>query len=131
MTGRDGLLRLVGRGVLFTFLDPELAVDGPLPSTDNRIEGGVNAQIRAMLRDRRGLSALRRAKAVCWWRHMHAESPLPAAGILRSMPTDDDIAELYRRTVYEPQRRDGPAEWGDGLVWAELHRSDPWRTGWD
>ena len=26
---------------------------------------------------------------------------------------------------------DGPAEWGDGLVWAELHRSDPWRTGWD
>lgn len=62
---------------------------------------------------------------------MHTESPLPAAGILRSMPTDDDIAELYRRTVYEPQRRDGPAEWGDGLVWAELHRSDPWRTGWD
>ena len=131
VTARDGLLRLVGRGVLFTFLDPELAVDGPLPSTDNRIEDGVNAQIRAMLRDHRGLSTLRRAKAVHWWCHMHTESPLPAAGILRSMPTDDDIAELYRRTVYEPQRRDGPAEWGDGLVWAELRRSDPWRTGWD
>ncbi len=131
VTARDGLLRLVGRGVLFTFLDPELAVDGPLPSASNRIEGGVNARIRAMPRDRRGLSTLRRAKAVCWWRHMHTESPLPAAGILRSMPTDDDIAELYRRTVYEPQRRDGPAEWGDGLVWAELHRSDPWRTGWN
>ena len=130
-TARDGLLRLVGRGVLFTFLDPELAVDGPLPSTNNQIEGGVNAQMRAMLRDHRGLSTPRRAKAVYWRCYMHTESPLPAAGILRSMPTDDDIAELYRRTVYEPQRRDGPAEWGDGLVWAELHRSDPWRTGWD
>lgn len=32
--------------------------------------------------------------------YAHRE-PLPAAGILRSMPTDDDIAELYRRTVYE------------------------------
>lgn len=131
VTARDGLLRLVGRGVLLTSLDPELAVDGPLPSTSNRIEGGVNAQIHAMLRDHRGLGTLRRAKAVCWWCHMHTESPLPAAGILRSVPTDDDVAELHRRTVCEPQRRDGPAEWGGGLVWAELHRSDPWRTGWD
>lgn len=80
VTARDGLLRLVGRGVLLTFLDPELAVDGPLPSTSNRIEGGVNAQIRAMLRDHRGLSALRRAKAVHWWCYMHTESPCPPRG---------------------------------------------------
>jgi len=38
---------------------------------------------------------------------MHSESPLPTAEILATMPTDDDIAELYRRTAYEPQKREG------------------------
>ena len=57
--------------------------------------------------------------------------PLPAAEILRVMPTDDDIAELYRLLAFEPQKRDGPKEWGDGLVWSELHRSTPWRIDWD
>ena len=89
------------------------------------------AQLREMLRRHRGLSTLRRAKAVFWWCYMHSECPLPPAEILQAMPTDDDIAELYRRIAYEPQRRDGPAEWGDGLVWAEMHHSTPWRIDWD
>ena len=124
---RDGLTRLIKSGNLFTFLDPELTEEGPVPSTNNRLEGGINAQIRNMLRDHRGLSALRRAKAAFWWCYMHSEDPLPAAEILKVMPTDDDIAEVYRRLVYEPQERDGPLEWGDGLVWAELHHTVDWR----
>ena len=102
-----------------------------MPSTNNRHEGGVNAPLRDMLRLHRGMSALRRVKAVFWWCYMHSEKPLPAAEILRTMPTDEDIADLYRRIVYEPQKRDGPVEWGDGLVWAELHHSTPWRIDWD
>ncbi|MBQ9042969.1 MAG: IS256 family transposase, partial [Eggerthellaceae bacterium] len=94
-------------------------------------EGGVNAQLRDMLRKHRGLSLMRRAKAVFWWCYMHTECPLGAAGILATMPTDEDIAELYRQTVYEPQKRDGPAEWGDGLVWSELRHALPWRVEWE
>ena len=131
VAARNGLLALVRRGVLFTFLDPELTAGGPLPRTNNRLEGGVNAQLRDMLRRHRGLGTLRRAKAVYWWCYAHSECPLPAAEILRTMPTDDDIAELYRRIAYEPQKRDAPAEWGDGLVWSELHRSAEWRVDWD
>ena len=131
VTARNGLNTLIKRGHLFTFLDPELTAEGPVPSTNNRHEGGVNAPLRDMLRLHRGMSTLRRVKAVFWWCYMHSENPLPAAEILATMPTDEDIADLYRRTVYEPQKRDGPVEWGDGLVWAELHNSTPWRIDWD
>ena len=78
-----------------------------------------------------GQEAGRRAKAVFWWRCMHAEHPLGAAEILASMPTDDDIVELYRQAACNPQRQEGPAQWGDGLVWAELRRSLSWRIEWE
>lgn len=129
---RDSLMKLIRKEVLFTYLDPALTGElGPLPAYNNRIEGGVNAQLRAMLREHRGLSLLRRAKATFWWCYMHTEHPLPAAEILRTMPTDADIAELYAKLAWQPQKREGPAEWGDGLVWSELHRQDAWRTDWD
>lgn len=131
ITARNGLDRLVSKSLLFTFLDPELTDEGALPSMNNKIEGGVNAQLRRMLHDHRGLSAMRRAKAVFWWCYMHTESPLPAAEILKVMPTDADIEEVYRQAVYEPQKREGPSEWGDGLAWAELRHALPWRHDWD
>lgn len=84
-----------------------------------------------MLRLHRGLSTMRRVKAVFWWCYMHTEHPVSAAELLRIMPTDDDIAELYQQSVYDPQKREGPQLWGDGLVWAELHHSVPWRIDWD
>ena len=131
VTARNSLNRLVSKNLLFTFLDPELTCDGPIPSMNNKIEGGINAQLRRMLRDHRGLSLMRRAKAVFWWCYVHTEVPLPAAEILKTMPTDDDIEELYRQVSTESQRTDGPEEWGDGLVWAELRHALPWRVEWD
>ena len=71
------------------------------------------------------------SKAVYWWCYMHAECPLPAAEILRVMPTDDDIAREMRAIGYEDRAKAGPRKWGDGLVWEELHRSVPWRREWD
>lgn len=128
---RRSLVRLVSQGTLFTYLDPRLAEAGPLPSTNNRIEGGVNAQIRAMLRDHRGLSLERRLKAVFWWCYMHSPSPLPAAEILRVMPTDRSIAEVYER-LDERRRLEGTIpRWGDAVVWSELHHSEPYRMDWD
>ena len=128
---RRSLVRLVNAGTLFTYLDPALASAEPLPSTNNRIEGGVNAQLRAMLRDHRGLSVERRIKAIFWWCHMHSPDPLPAAEILRVMPTDRSIAAIYER-LDERQKLEGTIpRWGDAIVWSELHNSEPYRMDWD
>ena len=51
-------------GTLFTYLGPVLASAGPLPSTNNMIEGGANSQPGAVLRNHRGLTSVKRAKAV-------------------------------------------------------------------
>ena len=128
---RRSLVRLVNAGTLFTYLDPTLTSSGPIPSTNNSIEGGVNARLRAMLRDHRGLSVGRRLKAVFWWCYMHSPSPLPAAEILRVMPTDESIAAIYGR-LSERERLEGTIpRWGDAIVWSELHHSEPYRMDWD
>ena len=121
---RASLARLVSQGTLFTYLDPELTAEGPLPATNNRIEGGVNAQLRDLLRNHRGLSLMRRVKAVFWWCYLHTEDPLPAREILKVMPTDEDIDLLYRTYAVGPKRDDGGPEWGDRIVWEELHHKD-------
>ena len=120
---RSSLSSLVNKGTLFTFLDPVLAAKGPLPSTNNRIEGGVNAQLRSVLRNHRGMSLVRRVKAAYWWCYMHAECPMTAAEILRSMPTDDDVDLLYGMYATNPKDALEPDEWGDGLTWSEFHHS--------
>lgn len=128
---RRSLVRLLNQGALFTHLDPALAAEGPLPATNNRIEGGVNAQIRALLRDHRGMSLERRLKAAFWWCYEHSPNPLPAADILRVMPTDRAIAEVYGR-MDERQRLQGTIpQWGDAVVWSELHSEEPYRMDWD
>ena len=122
---RSSLSTLVNKGTLFTYLDPALTAEGPLPRTNNRIEGGVNARLRDMLRNHRGLSDLRRVKAIYWWCYMHTECPMPAARIIREMPTDDDIDLLYE-TYAEHPRADGGPEWGEAPVWQELHHQTPY-----
>lgn len=63
---KRSLNRLISSGHLFTYLDPILSLDTSLPSTNNRIEGGVNAPLREMLRLHRGMSLNRRIKAILW-----------------------------------------------------------------
>lgn len=115
----------MGAGALFTYLDPGLAAEGPLPHTNNAIGGGANAQLRDMPRNHRGMSDARRAKAVFRWCHLHTESPKRARDALASMPTDDDIGLLYETYSAGPKRDDGGPEWGGRAVWEELHHRDP------
>ena len=110
--------------------DEKTKLEASLAELSAQLEA-VNAQLRGVLRDHRGMSDLHRVKAVFWWCYMHTESPLPAAEILRIMPTDDDIEAIYQEKLQLPGRYDGPNEWGDGLVWSELHHSTPWRMDWD
>ena len=128
---RNSLTALVRQNTLFTYVDPALTGRlGALPATNNAVES-LNGQLRHMLREHRGLSLERRIKAVYWWCYMHTECPMPAAEILKVMPTDKSISQEMRTMSYENRTSIGPQKWGDGLVWEELHRSTPWRRDWD
>jgi transposase len=72
---------------------------GKIPSTNNQIEDGINARLRDLLRNHRGLSIERRIKAVFWWGYMHSPRPLPVSEILKVMPTDKSIAAIYQKIL--------------------------------
>jgi hypothetical protein len=128
---RNSINALLRNEVLFTYLDPHLTEDGSMPPTNNAIEGAVNAPLRQMLRDHRGLSLMRRIKAVCWWCYMHTERPLAPAQILKVMPTDKQI-ELYFNALDEKQQFiNAMPGWGDAIVWGDFHLSGPDRLEWD
>lgn len=118
---RRGIVSLVNAGTLFTYLDPALSAEGPLPATNNAIEGGVNAQLRSVLRNHRGLSTLKRVKAVFWWCYMHVERPKSMAQTLREMPTDSEIELLRSEYGMDVEDVGAPKKWGEGLVWEEFH----------
>jgi ribosomal protein S27AE len=118
---RASVVAVLNKKTLFTYLDPELTIEGPLPSTNNRIEGGTNAKIRDMLRNHRGMKVTKRIKATFWLCYMDTERPLSASEILRSMPTDIDMDLLRAMYSMDPRDLDEPVEWGTGLVWSEFH----------
>ena len=118
------LVRLVRQNTLFTYLDESLSCGEELPSTNNRIEGGVNAQLRTMLRNHRGMSIERRIKAVFWWCYFHTPKPLSAPEILKVMPTDRSISKRYKAMNERAKLEDSIPTWGDAIVWSELHKSD-------
>ena len=118
------LARLVRQNTLFTYLDESLSYGEELPSTNNRIEGGINAQLRTMLRNHRGMSIERRIKAVFWWCYFHTSKPLSASEILKVMPTDKSISKLYKAMNERAKLEDSIPTWGDAIVWHELHKSN-------
>ena len=132
---KRSLNRLISSGHLFTYLDPLLSLDTSLPSTNNRIEGGVNAPLREMLRLHRGMSLNRRIKAIFWWCYLHTECPLGPADILNVMPTDDDIDEIYNKLARNEKLSSDIPKWGDAIMWSELHHidlnHDAFRHDWD
>ena len=123
---RRSLVILINQGVLFTYLDPALRLEGPVPATNNMIEGGVNAQIRNVFHVHRGLRLEHRIKAAYWWCYMHTECPLSFARILETMPTNADIDILEKVYSVKLRNFDEPAKWGTGLVWNELHNPTPY-----
>lgn len=104
------LAKLVQRGHLFTYLDPANQGLG-IASTTNQIEGGINAQLRDMLRRHRGMTPEHQRRAVEWWLHAHAVAA-------------PDPASLIRPRHYEPRPRktvlveepDGPTGYDTGLT---------------
>ncbi len=132
LNAAHSIVKLLKEGTLFTYLDENLIAElESIPSTNNRIEGGVNANLRAMLRNHRGLSIERRIKAVFWWCYMHSEEPLGASELIKVMPTDKSIAEIYRKMTSKAKLEDPIPSWGDAIVWNELHLSSNIPRNWD
>lgn len=125
------LVKLIREDTLFTYLDDRLNDDFKPPATNNRIEGGVNAQLRAMLRNHRGLSVERRIKAVYWWCYMHSPEPLSFSEILKTMPTDQSINAIYQRMNEKARIEKSLSIWGDAIAWSDFHRTDKSFNGWD
>ena len=129
LKAEKSLINLIKSDTLFTYLRP---FDFACPSTNNRIEGAINAQIRAMLRNHRGMSIERRIKAVFWWCYMHTKKPLSPKEILKVMPTDTSISNIYNTMNSRARLEKSIPTWGDAIVWGELHHSDPYPTHlWD
>ena len=118
------LLKLIKENTLFTYLDKEFINDFIAPSTNNRIEGGINSRLREMLRNHRGLSIERRIKAVYWWCYMHSPEPLSLSEIIKTMPTDRSIAAIYQRMNDKSRLEKSLSLWGDAIVWSDLHKMD-------
>ena len=121
----SSIWRMIRQQTLFTFLEYIVIT---VPTTNNRIEGVVNAQLRSMLRAHRGLSLERRLKAVYWWCYMHSPRPLSVTDILNCMPTDESIAAIYKRLSEHYKVDRSIPQWGDAPVWNELHMSTDFPT---
>lgn len=126
---RNSMNRLISKGVLFTFVDPHW--DHAMPAMNNQIEGATNAPLRQVLRDHRGMRLTRRIKAVFWWCYMHSEHPLPAAKIVKVMPTDKHIETAWATACQEHPITASIPRWGDTICWNELHHTTPYHNPWD
>ena len=78
----NSLVVLINTQTMFRYLDETLELDKECPRT-NLIEGGVNAQLRRLLRHHREMSVEKRIKAVFWWCYSHSPRPLSAKETLR------------------------------------------------
>ena len=108
------MVKLINNNLLFTYLDESLEFE--CPATNNRIEGGVNAQLRTMLRNHRGMSIERRIKAVFWWCYMHSPNPLSFKEILKIMPTNKSISDIYNTMIIQSRLESSIPTWGDAIV---------------
>ena len=120
----NSLVVLINTETMFRYLDETLVLDKECPRTNNPIEGGVNAQLRRLLRYHRGMSVEKRIKAVFWWCYLHSPRPLSAKEILKVMPTDASISTIYSSINERAQLQGIIPTWGDAISWGDLHNYD-------
>ena len=56
-----------------------------------------------------------------WWCLMRTECPPSPAEILRTMPTDETIAGVYRSLAEGRENERACAMWGTAVEWRDLH----------
>ena len=123
------LARLARQGVLFTYLNTDLA-EG-LHSTTNIIES-LNSRIDELCFQHRGLSEPHLICAVNWLLHHHTETPIPAKEILKQWEQEGrPTARLIPTKTPRPTPSDGPKEYDTGLTAEEgLWTRKGWAGRW-
>lgn len=106
----NSLLHLVKHNWLFTYLQPPPEALDPSrwASTTNRLEGGINAELKRIADAHRGRGGERQRRMLEWW--LHAKTQLP-----------DDPHEIARQSHYG---QDQLAKVSD-LVPEDLNKADP------
>ena len=62
---------------------------------------------------------------------MHSPKPLSASEILKPMPTNKSIDNIYKKITAKKQLEKTIPMWGDAVVWGELHHSSNYPVYWD
>ena len=122
------LARQVQKNTLFTFLDPALTTQSKtrLDHTTNPLEGGINAQIKRVIYNHRGLSEQHMRRAVEWWCYLHSENPTKPHQLIRP----EHLKPQPKPPIKEP--KPGPVKWDNGvdLIHADYHPDVSIRKGW-
>ncbi|QOL34511.1 hypothetical protein [Bifidobacterium lemurum] len=114
------LVRLNRRGELFAFCDPDLVAGGPVPSTTNRIEGGVNADVKRVLDAHRGLTGEHMRRCCEWVVYMKSRDPDPESFV---------TPECWRAKRTRREEPDGPAPGTETAVQLPTTGVDAYESG--
>ena len=55
---------------------------------------------------------------------MHSPKPLSSTEILKVMPTNESISDIYNTMNERGKLEESIPTWGDAVVWGELHKTD-------
>ena len=61
---------------------------------------------------------------------MHQPKPLSASEILKVNSADKSISEIYDSLSSKKKLENSIPQWGDAILWSELHRYDKFPTCW-
>nr|WP_155895096.1 IS1249 family transposase [Corynebacterium vitaeruminis] len=101
------LVTMSQQGHLFAYLS-EAAPGQRLERTTNSLEGGINAQIKKLMYDHRGLRDEQQRIACDWWLYMHTQLPDDPIEIARQQNWGQDaLAKVKVLTNQETQATSG------------------------
>ena len=112
---------LICDNTLFNYLLIQTDQDINSLRYNNYIEGAINSSIRAMWRNHRGQSVIRRIKAAYWFCHMHCPDAPQIQRALEVYPTDEMIQDGMHPKKNTTGFAGAPDEWGQAVVWDEFH----------
>ncbi|OZG54535.1 Transposase, Mutator family [Alloscardovia macacae] len=113
---------LYQEGKLFTYVD-YAEIDTPIDRTTNRIEGGVNQQIKLLLTNHRGMPPEHQRRACDWLCYMKTPDPDPYHILNDSQKTPPHPTSERGEQNHGEQL--GPG-WGTGIQWNDFHTPTPY-----
>lgn len=97
------LTKMSKNGHLFAYLT-QASPGEHLEHTTNSLEGGINSQIKALMRNHRGLDNERQRIACEWWLYLHTQLPDDPVEIARQQHwSQDAFAKVKALTNQEIQ----------------------------